>query len=386
MDASRRGAATLGWVMVGLAGQACSSSPSSTRAGAPIDASVGASSRDASVSPDSAAPTEASAPPSDAATSDTAQAPPPDGGGATGLAAKYPCDMGITGDPAFVFGENFEEGAVSAVTSRYEAANNPPGMQLVADVPPNSCGKASMKLTSGVSANATDFYKQLTNRDELFVRWYVKYQAGITWHHAGMWFGGYQPATPYANPMAGLKPSGDDRISVAIEPAFGIGAPNPRLDTYDYWMQMHSWMDMPSGPTAYYGNSVIHQNSFTADDDAWMCLEAHVKLNTDLTSSAGAELDVWKNDVRVQHFDAATPVGYWIKDKYCPSGADGSECTDYPPPAGTTMIPLDLQWRSTAALGLNYFWPQNYITSGPDGSLQYDDMIVATARVGCLSP
>jgi len=53
--------------------------------------------------------------------------------------------------------------------------------------------------------------------------------------------------------------------------------------------------------------------------------------------------------VRVQHFDAATPVGYWIKDKYCPSGADGSECTDYPPPAGTTMIPLDLthQVRST---------------------------------------
>jgi hypothetical protein len=47
-------------------------------------------------------------------------------------------------------------------------------------------------------------------------------------------------------------------------------------------------------------------------------------------------------------------------------------------------VPLDQQWRSTTALQLNYFWPQNYITQGPDGSVQYDEMVVATSRVGCL--
>src|SRR6266568_6268334 len=36
------------------------------------------------------------------------------------LADRYPCDRGIAGDPAVVWAENFEEGSVSAVTSRSE--------------------------------------------------------------------------------------------------------------------------------------------------------------------------------------------------------------------------------------------------------------------------
>ncbi len=346
------------------------------------------------------------APPGDGGASDSssAQDAPVDGprdatgfdasGGDTGggdaqadagtLASKYPCDRGIGGDPAVVFTENFEEGSVAAVTALYDSANDPPGMALVSDVPMGSCGQASMKLTSGVNANATDLYKKLAPNDELFVRYYAKYQAGIQWHHTGVWFGGYNPATPYPNPMAGLKPNGDDRISVSIEPVYGVGAPNPRFDFYNYWMQMHSWMDMPMGSTAYYGNSLVHQNGFVVDDGQWMCIEVHVKLNTDVTSSAGAALDVWKNDALVQHFDDQTPLGCWIKDKFCPSGADGTECTSYPSLCLMPYVPLDLQWRSTTALQLNYFWPQNYITQGPDGSVQYDDMVVATTRIGCL--
>ncbi len=306
--------------------------------------------------------------------------------GSTGgtLAAKYPCDQGIAGDPAVVWTESFEEGSVAAVTARYDSANNPPGMALVGDVPAKSCGKASLKLTSGVNANATDLYKRLSGKDELFVRYYAKYQAGIQWHHTGVWFGGYDPATPYANPQAGLKPAGDDRFSISIEPIYGVGSPNPRLDYYNYWMQMHSWMDMPSGPTAYYGNALVHQNAFVVEDGQWMCLEVHAKLNTDLASSTGAALDVWKNDALVQHLDAQAPTGCWIKDKFCPAGADGNECTDYPDLCAAPDVPLDQQWRSTTALQLDYFWPQNYITTGPDGSVSYDDMVVATTRVGCL--
>jgi hypothetical protein len=317
---------------------------------------------------------------------------PADGSGAeaaapVGLSSKYPCDKGLTNDPAVLWLEDFEEGSVAAVTARYDSANHPPGMTLVPDVPPQSCGKASMKLTSGTAANATDLYKRLVPaHDEWFVRWYAKYQAGIQWHHTGVWIGGYDPPIPYPNPQAGLQPTGSDRFSVAVEPVFGSGQPNPRFDFYNYWMKMHSWMDQPQGPTAYYGNSLVHRNSFTADDDTWACLEVHVKLNSDLASSAGAELDVWKNDVLVQHFDQAAPVGCWIKDKFCASGADGSECTAYPNLCAQPYVPLDLQWRSTASLQLDAFWPQNYITQGPDGSVEFDSMVVATTRVGCTTP
>ncbi len=309
------------------------------------------------------------------------------GGSGPGIASKYPGDVGIDQDPTVVWAENFEEGSVDAVTARYDSFQDAPGMQLVADVAPGSGGKASIKWTSsGSGANATDLYKKLPNHDELWVRWYAKYQAGVLWHHAGVWFGGYDPPIPYPNPQAGLKPNGDDRFAIAVEPAFNIGAANPRLDFYNYWMTMHSWMAMPMGNTAYYGNSIVHQSAFTVDEDQWMCLEVHAKMNGDVTSSSGAVLEVWKNDALVQHFDGAAAVGYWIRDKFCPTGADGSECTDYPPPQGTQMIPLDLQWRSTQNLTLNYFWPQNYITDDPGGDLQLDDMVVATTRIGCIQP
>jgi hypothetical protein len=307
------------------------------------------------------------------------------GSGGTGLAAQYPCDQGMASDPAIVWMENFEEGSVAAVTSRYDAANDPDGMQLVGDVPAKSCGKASMKLTSGGSVNATDLYKELPGADEWFVRWYAKYQAGVPWHHTGVWFGGYDPPTPYASPHAGFKPNGDDRFSMAIEPVYGVGAPNPRFDTYAYWMQMHSWMDVPSGNTAYYGNAVVNEKGFTADDATWLCVEVHMKLNTDLASGAGAILQIWRNDVLVQSYDDTSPVGCWIKDKYCPTSADGPECTDYPNLCLQPYVPLDQQWRSTSALPLNYFWPQNYITDTGTGSVQFDDMVIAKTRVGCLT-
>lgn len=332
------------------------------------------SSTDANANPDA----------SGGASADATDAPRVEASAAVGLSSKYPCDANLASDPAVYWLEDFEEGTVAAVTARYDSANNPPGMALVPDIPPKSCGRASMKLTSGANANATDLYKKLVPaHDEWFVRYYAKYQHGISWHHTGVWIGGYAPPSPYPNPQAGLKPNGDDRFSVSVEPVYGVGQPNPRLDFYNYWMGMHSWMDQPQGSTAYYGNSLVHRNAFTADDDTWICLELHVKLNSDFTSSAGAMLEVWKNDTLVQHFDDSAPLGCWIKDKFCPTGADGAECTAYPNLCAQPLIPLDLQWRSTSSLQLDAFWPQNYITQGPDGSVLYDDMVVAASRVGC---
>jgi len=307
------------------------------------------------------------------------------GSGGPGIADKYPGDVGIDQDPAVVWVENFEEGSVPAVTARYDDKKNEAGMALVPDVPAKSGGMASMKwVAGGNGSDATDVFKMLPDHEELYTRWYAKYQKGIMWHHTGVWVGGYNPPSKWPSPQAGLKPNGDDRFSVSIEPVFGVGGASPRLDFYNYWMQMHSWMDIPSGPTAYYGNPLVHQNSFTVDEDQWMCLEVHIKLNTDPASAKGGVLEVWKNDALVQRYDETGVKGYWIKDKFCPNGADGKECTDYPPAPNTPIVPLDLQYRSTTALKLNAFWPQNYVTNAPEGAVQYDDMVVATARVGCL--
>ena len=80
-------------------------------------------------------------------------------------------------------------------------------------------------------------------------------------------------------------------------------------------------------------------------------------------------------------FDDTGPPGYWIRDKFCAPDADGRECTDHPAPA--TEI-LELQYRNTTALRLNAFWPQNYIAEGPEGTLTFDQLVVATERIGCI--
>jgi hypothetical protein len=301
-----------------------------------------------------------------------------------GLATKYPGDVGIENDPDVVFTENFERGSVDSVTARYEDFKNAAGMALVAEVPPASSGSAAIRMTAGGGGpSATDLFKNLgTGYDEVYLRYYVKYDSGVSWHHTSAWIGGYNPPSNYPSPQAGLKPNGDDRFSVSFEPI--TAGPNPRMDFYNYWMQMHSWMESPSGDSAYYGNALIHQNDLTVIDDQWMCIEIHIKTNPDAGSAAGAELGVWRDDILVQQFDHASPVGYWIRDKFCPMGADGSECTDYPPDPGTTMIPLDLQYRSTPDLKVNAFWPQNYITEGPEGSVAFDDVVIATSRIGCI--
>jgi len=156
------------------------------------------------------------------------------------LADRYPCDQGIAGDPAVVWAENFEEGSVSAVTARYNDHKNPAGMALVADRPSSSCGAVSMQLTSdgrNSTSQATDLYKRFdAGQDELYWRWYVKYQAGVPWHHTGLWLGGLQTPRATAEPQAGIRPSGNDRVSFAIEPVWGNGASNPAFDFYNYWM------------------------------------------------------------------------------------------------------------------------------------------------------
>ncbi len=310
-------------------------------------------------------------------------APGGDASSGPGLSTMYPGDTGIGGDPAVVWYEDFEEGSVAAVTARYDQADGTARMMLTADQPAASAGHASMSLTAGNGVAAVDLYKQLPDHDELYVRWYAKYQALVPWHHSGMWFGGYDPAMPYPSPMAGYQPAGDDRFSIAVEPVYNVGAMTTRFDTYNYWMTMHSWMPPPinNDGTAYYGNALVHANSFTLDEGGWVCLEVHVKLGAPATGGAGTVLEIWKNDTSVIRFDDTSPLGYWIRDKFCTPAADGSECTDYPAPFDTR---LDLELRSTSQLALNAFWPQNYITDTAEGTLAFDQMVVATQRVGCI--
>lgn len=305
------------------------------------------------------------------------------------LASKYPGDVGISADPDVIWAENFEHSSVSAVTSRYSDFSNPAGMSFSTDKPSKSNGTKSLRLTSSGSSSstrATHLFKNLATSsssgyDELYVRYYIKYQGGPPWAHSGMWVGGYNPAINWPNPQAGLKPTGSDRFSVGFEQA--EHGNDIKLDFYNYWMNMRSWMDSPSGNQAYYGNSVLHDPSARARADAWLCVELHVKLNSDPASSAGGQLAVWIDDQLKRRYTNTSPQGYWVRDKFCPSDSVDKECTDFRT-SNMPLVPLDLQFRRTNDLKINYVWLQNYITDPGSGSLWFDDVVVARRRIGCI--
>jgi hypothetical protein len=298
------------------------------------------------------------------------------------LAGRYPGDIGIGSDPAVVLYENFEEGSVATVVSRYDSHTNSPGMALVTDHPANGPGSHAMQLTSGGANSATDLYKSFgPGYEELYFRYYVKYPTSGPYHHSGLWIGGYNPPLPYPDPKAGTKPAGNDRYSIGLEPDSEF--PNSPMDFYAYWRGMHSWKSSPTGAVGdYYGNTLLHDAEFRPDTGIWQCFEVHLKLNPDPTTAAGAVLEVWHNDTLIRRFDDTGPSGYWVRDKFCPNDADGGECTAYRP-ANPTLVPLDQQWRTTSALKINYFWPQNYNDASTNSSMLLDDMVVAKQRIGC---
>ena len=303
------------------------------------------------------------------------------------LAVKYPGDIGIGGDPSVVWHEDFEGGSVAAIVARYDSYANSSRMSLVADRPTSSSGAHALKLTAGGNHPATHLYKNFGNGyDELYFRYYAKYVGTGPWHHTGLWIGGYSPSLSFPYPRAGRKPEGDDFFSIGLEPIPSF--PNVPMDFYTYWMGMHSWKSDPTGEVGdYYGNTLLHDGEFRMQSNRWICYEIHLNLNASPATGAGtgALLEVWQNDALIRRFDDAGPVGHWVKDKFCPLDADGSECTAYRAAYPTREL-LDQRWRSSSALKINYFWPQNYNTETPDSDLILDDMVVATQRVGCTVP
>src|SRR3989442_10117428 len=98
-------------------------------------------------------------------------------------------------------------------------------MALVTDKPAGSCGAASMQFTAdgrNSATQATDLYRRFdTGQDELYVRWYAKYQAGAPWHHTGVWFGGDKPPNAPPDPPTGNKTPRKNPGSLPLEAGWG---------------------------------------------------------------------------------------------------------------------------------------------------------------------
>lgn len=296
------------------------------------------------------------------------------------LANSYPNDVGIENDPNVLYVEKFDDGMTN-ILSRYSDQKNTAGMSLDTDMPVGSLGQYSLKMTSITSGvnNGGHLYKRFTPGFDstVYIRYYVKYPSISNgyFHHESVWFGGYNPATPWPNPQAGTCGLGASRLSIAYEPVWQQVNP-PGMDTYLYWGDMKSY----DGGSTCYGNVMITKGctdygnppangSPTVAFDQWMCIEIMIKLNNPVTAYNG-ELKVWQNGVQVGYWGPGFPNGHWLKDKWYNNPID-------PPFQG-------FRWRTDANLIINWLWFEFYHDdpNAPSSYIKFDHLVMAKEYIG----
>lgn len=294
--------------------------------------------------------------------------------GDSGIASDYPGDIGIADDPAVIFVEDFEEATLDDMYANWDEAKNSYNMSFSGDIPADSGGSQSLKVTHiGEADTGAHLYRRLLpGYDKLYVRFYTKFAPDCGKIHHFFHFGGYNPPTTWPKGGAGVQPAGDERFTTGIEP-FGD---NWRWDFYSYWMEMH---DCPTGD--FWGNDFINDPDLAVNKGEWTCLELMMQMNDPVTSSNG-EMALWidgqlraKDGQVVSYLGEGFPNGGWVWDSWHPDLAGE--------PFG------GFRWRMDEDLKLNFLWLLVYITATPEGyisELWYDQVVVATEYIGPIAP
>lgn len=326
---------------------------------------------------------------------------PPLPEGLTGIASKYPGDVGIEKDPDVVFAESFED-SVDEVCGRWETVSGREIMSSSEDVPPGSGGKRSLLLTrvAGGTAGYTDggsFYRRLKNDkggygyDHLFFRFYMKFNKDhAPIHHYGAAFWGLNPVSRWPMGGAGERPTGSTRFISQVEPGdFRSWV------FYSYWQEMGG--SPPRGQT--WGNTFeIGVPDRPVEREKWICLELMVKMNE--VGDSNGEQAYWLDGKLTRKGDQVTSyvgkgfpsVGTWTYDKFVPGAATEGIAFDYEkgrgvPISGGKPFP-GINWRSVPELNINAIWLYRYMSKPEQGTSKvwWDHVVVAKKYIGPLTP
>jgi len=303
----------------------------------------------------------------------------------SGVASRYPGDLGIADDPSVIFADGFENGLNAWTTFR-----NRDAISILQDSGMSHAGSATVRITAtrGHDTGGALGYRWPDGVDRLHVRFYCKFHPDtVKPHH----FVNMGADSPLWNPggHAGERREGHLTYSTTIEP--------PRTDDkdpgwyfYTYWHQMRSW-ENPDGTTkhppkgngrSFYGNNFKPDSQgLPFERDRWICVEFMMQANTPRQSD-GVQ-GFWIDGVPVGRYGPGKPLGSWIRDRFVTSG-----------PFNTNPQPFEgMNWRSIPELKLNRVGLQWYISDevaepGPSdhNTVYFDDVVFATEYIGPLHP
>jgi hypothetical protein len=312
---------------------------------------------------------------------------------------RHPGDEGIGSDPAVLFHDDFEAG-----WGRWDAPSSDTEHLFIESGAEAHAGGGYLRSTVTHAQLMDDEYVSASPRvafprrvPEMYWRLYARFR-GIAPnpHH---WIRVSAGTEAFGSSgLANTVPDGDEGFWFDWDASV-----DDRFLFYTYWYRMRSGRcndgtAVPGcagdqGTTYYYGNvfQPPEQESPAFERDTWTCVEIGARANT-VGESDGA-LMAWVDDVPVGEFSPGMPVGTWLRAQFHPGGCEFSSCTDPVPFEGFDFRSSDDVLFKEVFLDAYYqldSWERTRdqlvdmgLTVGEESTILYDDIVVATERIGC---
>ena len=309
------------------------------------------------------------------------------------ISTGYPKDNGIGGDPRVLLYANFENGLAGFTRYTQDTSH----IAVLTDAIIANGGEKYLRaqvtrtqLASNpyISANAQyDFSRRVP---QVYWRFYARFVGTTAVPHHWVRVGAGDP-TFQSDGLANTVPAGDKGFW------FDLDARRDQFfNFYVYWYQMRSGRcndgtTVPGcagdqGTTYFYGNNFTPAGQTAFPRDAWFCLEIMAKAST--VGQKDGELALWMNDALVGEYRTGTPRGRWLRDNFYSWGpyfqdVQAFEGFDFRSSSDVLLkrITLDAYYEKGSLDDLAMTTPV------PEAQIiLYDDVVVATERIGCKVP
>jgi len=307
------------------------------------------------------------------------------------LSSEYPGDVNIGNDSRVIFHSDFENGL--AGWTRY--SQNTSRIDVLTDAGLAHAGQSYLRAQvtrtdlaaqQYISANAQFDFP--TRVPQIYWRFYAHFVGDTAVPHHWVRVAAGSP-TFQSDGLANTVPAGDAGFWFDLDARRDL-----TFNFYVYWYLMRSGRcndgtAVPGcagdqGTTYYYGNNFTPAGQTPFARDQWFCLEIMAKANT--VGSSDGELALWKDDVLVGEYKPGTPRGRWLRDNFYSWGQyfvdeQAFEGFEFRSSADVLFkrVTLDAYYEKGTLDNLAM------TTTVPEAQvILYDDVVVATERVGCM--
>ena len=315
------------------------------------------------------------------------------------ISQRYIHDLNIINDAAVLFHENFETGwgrwdAPSKDTQYLHMENNSSIAHSGTGFLRSTVTKSHLESEPFISSSTTKTLD--TPVDRIYWRFYARMK-GIAPnpHHWVRMSAGDD--SYYSSGLANTVPSGDKGFWFDFDITN-----NDIFNFYNYWYKMRSGRcndgtaipgcEGDQGVTYFYGNSFIPPNQTSYKHDEWICIEIMGKTN-DLNTYNG-ELAFWINGKLIENYRTGNPIGTWLRATFHTNGCKYFACTEPMPFEGFDFRSnenvkfkrffLDAYYQLDTFLAKKSALENKGLVVSNEQTIYYDDVVVATERIGCM--